>query len=168
MDRIQHTSVKVGDGLNLHVAEIGSGKKQSKAAVFFSLCIFFSFLIWTVLVFSGGNAVVFLHGFPEIWYSWRHQMIALADAGFRAIAFDYRGYGLSDPPSQPEKATWSDILNDLLHILQALHLPKVLSLSFSNVFILLIVSLISFNLFYTCGLLDFAFVSNFNCLLAMH
>ncbi|XP_027916397.1 uncharacterized protein LOC114175792 [Vigna unguiculata] len=97
MDRIQHKFVKVGDALNLHVAEIG----------------------------SGGNAVVFLHGFPEIWYSWRHQMIALADAGVRAIAFDYRGYGLSDPPPQPEKATWSDILSDLLHILQALHLPKV-------------------------------------------
>jgi len=63
-------------------------------------------------------------------------MIALADAGVRAIAFDYRGYGLSDPPPQPEKATWSDILSDLLHILQALHLPKVLSLS--NVFTLLI------------------------------
>ncbi|WVZ24601.1 hypothetical protein V8G54_003145 [Vigna mungo] len=97
MDRIQHKFVKVGDDLNLHVAEVGSGE----------------------------NAVVFLHGFPEIWYSWRHQMIALADAGFRAIAFDYRGYGLSNPPPQPDKATWSDILNDLLHILQALHLPKV-------------------------------------------
>ncbi|ESW31295.1 hypothetical protein PHAVU_002G226500 [Phaseolus vulgaris] len=97
MDRIQHKFVKVGDSLSLHVAEIG----------------------------SGGNAVVFLHGFPEIWYSWRHQMIALADAGFRAIAFDYRGYGLSDPPPHPDNTSWSHILDDLLHILQALHLPKV-------------------------------------------
>jgi len=82
-------------------------------------------LICCVSVFSGENAVVFLHGFPEIWYSWRHQMIAFADAGFRAIAFDYRAYGLSDPPLHPETATWSNILDDLLHILKALQLPKV-------------------------------------------
>ncbi|KAK7368994.1 hypothetical protein VNO80_11027 [Phaseolus coccineus] len=96
MDRIHHKILKVGDDLSLHVAEIG----------------------------SGGNAVVFLHGFPKICFSWRHQMIALADAGFRAIAFDYRGYGLSDPPPHPDNTTWSHILDDLLHILQALHLPK--------------------------------------------
>ncbi|KAG4959936.1 Epoxide hydrolase A [Glycine soja] len=96
MDRIEHKFVNVGD-LKLHVAEIG----------------------------SGGNAVVFLHGFPEIWYSWRHQMIALADAGFRAVSFDYRGYGLSDPPPPGNKATWFDLLNDLLHILDALALSKV-------------------------------------------
>ncbi|KAL2979311.1 hypothetical protein AAZX31_13G166000 [Glycine max] len=95
MDRIEHKFVNVGD-LKLHVAEIG----------------------------SGGSAVVFLHGFPEIWYSWRHQMIALADAGFRAVSFDYRGYGLSDPPPPGNKATWFDLLNDLLHILDALALSK--------------------------------------------
>ena len=71
--------------------------------------------------------VVFLHGFPEIWYSWRHQMIAVAKAGFRAIAPDYRGYGLSDPPPQPEKTSSHDLINDLLGILDALAIPKVLS-----------------------------------------
>nr|KYP53253.1 Epoxide hydrolase 2 [Cajanus cajan] len=96
MEGIQHKFVNVGD-LKLHVADIGSGR----------------------------NAVVFLHGFPEIWYSWRHQMIALADVGFRAISFDYRGYGLSDAPPQPDKTTFSDLLNDLLAILDALALPKV-------------------------------------------
>ncbi|XP_020229538.1 uncharacterized protein LOC109810475 [Cajanus cajan] len=98
MDAIQHKFVNVG-GLNLHVADIGSGR----------------------------NAVVFLHGFPEIWYSWRHQMIALADVGFRAISFDYRGYGLSDAPPRPYKTTLtlSHLLNDLLAILDALALPKV-------------------------------------------
>ncbi|TKY59299.1 Bifunctional epoxide hydrolase 2 [Spatholobus suberectus] len=96
MDRIQHKFVDVG-ALKLHVAEIGTGP----------------------------NAVVFLHGFPEIWYSWRHQMIALADAGFRAISFDYRGYGLSDPPPEPDKTTLSDLLNDLLAVLDALALSKV-------------------------------------------
>ncbi|XP_048323619.2 uncharacterized protein LOC125420735 [Ziziphus jujuba] len=96
MDQIQHKFIQV-QGLKLHVAEIGTGP----------------------------NVVVFLHGFPEIWYSWRHQMIALANAGFRAIAPDYRGYGLSDPPPEPEKASYSDLINDLLGILDALGIPKV-------------------------------------------
>lgn len=70
--------------------------------------------------------IVFLHGFPEIWYTWRYQMIAVANAGFRAIAPDYRGYGLSDPPPEPEKASFHDFLGDLLGILDALGIPKVL------------------------------------------
>ncbi|XP_062162991.1 uncharacterized protein LOC133869915 [Alnus glutinosa] len=96
MDQIQHKFVDVR-GLKLHLAEIGTGPK----------------------------VVVFLHGFPEIWYTWRHQMIAVANAGFRAIAPDYRGYGLSDPPPEPEKATFDDLLADLLGILDALGIPKV-------------------------------------------
>lgn len=45
-----------------------------------------------------GPLVLFLHGFPEYWYSWRHQLPAMADAGFRAVAVDLRGYGASDKP----------------------------------------------------------------------
>lgn len=75
---------------------------------------------------SGSSVVVFLHGFPEIWYSWRYQMIALADAGFRVLAPDYRGYGLSDSPAEPSKASFSDLISDLLGILDALNIPKVL------------------------------------------
>jgi len=45
-----------------------------------------------------GPPVVLLHGFPEFWYSWRHQLPALAAAGFRAVAPDLRGYGLSEKP----------------------------------------------------------------------
>lgn len=45
-----------------------------------------------------GPLVVLLHGFPEFWYSWRHQLPALADAGFHAVAPDMRGYNLSDKP----------------------------------------------------------------------
>jgi pimeloyl-ACP methyl ester carboxylesterase len=45
-----------------------------------------------------GPLVVLLHGFPEFWYSWRHQIPALADAGFRVIAPDMRGYNLSGKP----------------------------------------------------------------------
>ncbi|ERM95228.1 uncharacterized protein LOC18423155 [Amborella trichopoda] len=71
-----------------------------------------------------GPAVIFLHGFPEIWYSWRHQMVALAAAGFHAIAPDWRGYGLSDQPPHPENATYMDLIADLLAILDLLHIPK--------------------------------------------
>ncbi|KAA8526397.1 hypothetical protein F0562_008400 [Nyssa sinensis] len=94
MEKIQHKHVDVR-GLKLHVAEIGTGP-----------------------------AVVFLHGFPEIWYSWRHQMIAVANAGYRAIALDYRGYGLSDQPPEPEKATFRDLVDDLLVILDSFDIPK--------------------------------------------
>jgi len=52
-------------------------------------------------------------------------VIALAGAGFRAIAPDYRGYGLSDQPPEPEKTTFTHLLNDLLEILDALAISKV-------------------------------------------
>lgn len=47
---------------------------------------------------GSGPAVVLLHGFPEFWYSWRHQIPALVDAGFSVVAPDLRGYNLSDKP----------------------------------------------------------------------
>ncbi|KAF8031296.1 hypothetical protein BT93_D0481 [Corymbia citriodora subsp. variegata] len=96
MDQIQHKFIEV-QGLKHHVAEIGSGP----------------------------NVVLFLHGFPEIWYSWRHQMVAVAEAGFRALAPDFRGYGLSDPPLEPEKASFSDLIKDLAALLDALGIDKV-------------------------------------------
>ena len=45
-----------------------------------------------------GPLVLLVHGFPESWYSWRHQLPALADAGYRAVAIDVRGYGRSSAP----------------------------------------------------------------------
>ena len=45
-----------------------------------------------------GFPVVFCHGFPELWYSWRYQIPALAAAGLRPIALDLRGYGETDKP----------------------------------------------------------------------
>ena len=45
-----------------------------------------------------GPLVVLVHGFPDFWYSWRRQLPALAEAGFRAVALDLRGYNLSDKP----------------------------------------------------------------------
>jgi epoxide hydrolase 4 len=47
---------------------------------------------------GSGPPVILLHGFPEFWYSWRHQIPALAQAGFRVLAPDLRGYNLSDKP----------------------------------------------------------------------
>lgn len=131
MDQIQHKFIDVARGLKLHLAEIGCGHNPIQSIMFTqpSLLFFFSVhvrLVWFFFSFSGPHVVVFLHGFPEIWYTWRHQMMAVANAGFRAIAPDYRGYGLSDPPPDPAKASFTDLLTDLLGILDALQLPKVL------------------------------------------
>lgn len=49
---------------------------------------------------GSGPAVLLLHGFPTFWWTWRQQLTALADAGFRAIAMDLRGYGGSDHPPE--------------------------------------------------------------------
>nr|WP_211661148.1 alpha/beta hydrolase [Modestobacter muralis] len=47
---------------------------------------------------GSGPLVLLLHGFPEFWWTWRHQLIGLADAGFRVVATDLRGFGASDKP----------------------------------------------------------------------
>ena len=47
---------------------------------------------------GSGPLVIMVHGFPELWYSWRHQIRPVADAGFRVVAPDVRGYGESDKP----------------------------------------------------------------------
>jgi pimeloyl-ACP methyl ester carboxylesterase len=79
------------DGIRMHVAEAGSG-----------------------------YPVVLCHGFPELWYSWRHQMRALADAGFRAIAPDQRGYGDTTCPQPIEAYTQRNLVADLTGMLDAL------------------------------------------------
>ncbi|XP_050204546.1 uncharacterized protein LOC126654656 [Mercurialis annua] len=96
MDQIKHSHIAVR-GLELHVAEIGTGSK----------------------------VVLFLHGFPEIWYTWRHQMVGVASAGYRGIAIDFRGYGLSDQPAEPEKDTFMDLADDVIALLDALDIAKV-------------------------------------------
>ncbi|KAK1364835.1 Alpha/Beta hydrolase fold containing protein [Heracleum sosnowskyi] len=100
MEKVEHKYIQV-NGSKLHVAELG----------------------------SGSTAILFLHGFPEIWYTWRYQMTCVAEAGYRAIAIDFRGYGLSDPKAEPEKTTYADILSDLLVLLDALCLDKVVSIA---------------------------------------
>ena len=47
---------------------------------------------------GSGPLVLFCHGWPESWYSWRHQLEAVAAAGFHAVAPDMRGYGQTDKP----------------------------------------------------------------------
>ncbi|KAJ9168878.1 hypothetical protein P3X46_020360 [Hevea brasiliensis] len=95
MEEIQHKFVGIR-GVKLHIAEIG----------------------------TGSSAVVFIHGFPEIWYSWRHQMLAVANAGYHAIAPDLRGYGLSEHHRGPEKASFNDFVEDTICILEYFQIEK--------------------------------------------
>ncbi|PAN20799.1 hypothetical protein PAHAL_3G412100 [Panicum hallii] len=100
--QIEHAHLPIR-GLNLHIAQVGKGEL---------------------------GTVVFLHGFPEIWYSWRHQMLAAAATGYRAVAPDWRGYGLSDRPPEHEdedeqaSSCWDDLVADVLAVLDALSVPS--------------------------------------------
>ena len=67
-----------------------------------------------------GPLVLLCHGFPESWYSWRHQIGALAAAGFHAIAPDMRGYGKSDAPEAVDQYTIFHLVGDLVGVLDAL------------------------------------------------
>ena len=69
---------------------------------------------------GSGPLVILVHGFPESWYSWRHQLGPLADAGFTACAIDVRGYGGSDKPEQVEDYTLEKIVGDLVALAKAL------------------------------------------------
>jgi pimeloyl-ACP methyl ester carboxylesterase len=79
------------NGIGMHVAEAGSGP-----------------------------LVVLLHGFPELWYSWRHQLPDLAAAGYHALAPDLRGYGGSDTPAADESYAPSNLAADVAGLLDAL------------------------------------------------
>jgi pimeloyl-ACP methyl ester carboxylesterase len=71
-----------------------------------------------------GPAVVLCHGFPELAFSWRHQLPALAEAGFRAIAPDQRGYGQSSRPEPIEAYDLVHLTGDLVGLLDALEIEK--------------------------------------------
>jgi pimeloyl-ACP methyl ester carboxylesterase len=90
MPEVTHRMIET-NGIRLHVAEQGEGP-----------------------------LVILLHGFPECWYSWRHQLGALAKAGFRAMAPDLRGYGRSDRPEELEKYTILHDIGDVVGLLDAL------------------------------------------------
>ncbi len=67
-----------------------------------------------------GPLVVLIHGFPESWYSWRHQLPFLAESGFRAVAPDMRGYGESDAPEKIEDYDIQKVTGDIVGVLDAL------------------------------------------------
>jgi len=67
-----------------------------------------------------GPLVVLCHGFPESWYSWRHQLPALAEAGFHAVAPDMRGYGRTDRPEEIDQYTLLHLVGDMVGLLDAL------------------------------------------------
>ncbi len=71
-----------------------------------------------------GYPVLLCHGFPELWYSWRHQIPALAAAGLRAIAPDLRGYGGSDKPEAVEEYDIQHLVGDLVGLLDTLDIEK--------------------------------------------
>jgi pimeloyl-ACP methyl ester carboxylesterase len=67
-----------------------------------------------------GPLVLLLHGFPELSFSWRHQISALADAGYRVVAPDQRGYGQTDRPENPEEYTLCHLAGDIVGLVHAL------------------------------------------------
>jgi len=90
MSQVQHRVVET-NGIRMHVAEQGAGP-----------------------------LVVLCHGFPESWYSWRHQLAALAAAGFHAVAPDMRGYGQTDRPDAIDQYTLLHLTGDMVGLLDAL------------------------------------------------
>ena len=69
---------------------------------------------------GAGPLVLFCHGWPESWYSWRHQLAALAAAGYRAVAPDMRGYGGTEAPSDVEQYTMLHLVGDMVELVKAL------------------------------------------------
>ncbi|WP_321916201.1 MULTISPECIES: alpha/beta hydrolase [unclassified Paraburkholderia] len=69
---------------------------------------------------GAGPLVVFCHGFPESWVSWRAQMAAVADAGYRAAAPDMRGYGGTDAPADPAQYTMLHHAGDMVELVRVL------------------------------------------------
>ena len=72
---------------------------------------------------GNGPMVLLCHGFPESWYSWRHQIDALATAGFHAVALDMRGYGKSDRPEAIDQYTIFHLVGDMVGVLDAFEAP---------------------------------------------
>ncbi len=90
MTEITHRTIQT-NGINMHIAEAGEGP-----------------------------LVLLIHGFPEGWYSWRHQLPALAEAGYHAVAPDVRGYGDTDKPPKIEDYAMREMVADYLGVLDTL------------------------------------------------
>ena len=85
-----HRSIET-NGIRLHIAELGEGP-----------------------------LVILCHGFPEGWYSWRHQIEALAEAGYHVVAPDQRGYGQSDAPAAIDQYDLLHLAGDIVGLVYAL------------------------------------------------
>jgi pimeloyl-ACP methyl ester carboxylesterase len=94
MPELTHRVVET-NGIRMHIAECGTGP-----------------------------LVVLCHGFPESWYSWRHQLHALATAGFHAVAPDMRGYGQTDRPEAIDQYTLFHLAGDIVGLLNVLGAEK--------------------------------------------
>jgi len=68
---------------------------------------------------ADGDLVVLLHGFPEFWYAWRHQLPVLADAGYRVVAPDMRGYNRSDKPEGVDAYRTDALVADVVGLIHA-------------------------------------------------
>jgi pimeloyl-ACP methyl ester carboxylesterase len=90
MTDVTHRTVEA-NGIRIHLAEMGSGP-----------------------------LVLLCHGFPESWYSWRHQLRALAQSGYHAVAPDMRGYGQTDRPESIDQYTLFHLTGDMVGLLDAL------------------------------------------------
>jgi epoxide hydrolase A/B len=73
-----------------------------------------------------GPLVLLLHGFPESWYSWRHQFAPISDAGYHVVAPDMRGYGASDKPHEIEAYNQVEVVNDIIGLIPALGYDKAI------------------------------------------
>ncbi|MBN3932631.1 alpha/beta hydrolase [Streptomyces verrucosisporus] len=69
---------------------------------------------------GSGPLVLLVHGFPESWYSWRHQLPAIAAAGYRAVAIDVRGYGRSSKPAATDAYRMLHLVEDNVAVVRAL------------------------------------------------
>ena len=98
MEGISHKTMEV-NGISMHIAEKGP---------------------------ADGPAILFNHGFPELWYSWRHQILSLSERGYRCIAPDMRGCGDTTVPSSISSYTIFHLVGDLIALLDNLSLPQVI------------------------------------------
>src|SRR5260370_27349387 len=67
-----------------------------------------------------GPLVLLCHGFPESWYSWRHQIKALSEAGYHVIAPDMRGYGQTDRPNAIDQYSLFHLVGDMVGLVNAI------------------------------------------------
>lgn len=73
---------------------------------------------------SGDKVIFLLHGWPEFWYSWRFQIPALVEAGFRVFAPDLRGFNLSDKPKTLEAYSLENVGKDIVQFIEKLDIKK--------------------------------------------